>query len=91
MLPFVPDADRMTAPLLALLDATQGELTVLGALKAAPFELAIPLVSGVGHETDWTLIDLATDVRAPTPTGAAEMVVTGKPMKSRSFEGFQSQ
>lgn len=43
-------------------------------LARAIFDATIPIVSAVGHEVDFTIADFVADVRAPTPSGAAELV-----------------
>ncbi|HUO05030.1 MAG TPA: exodeoxyribonuclease VII large subunit [Candidatus Binataceae bacterium] len=48
------------------------------AVARAIFKSAIPVVSAVGHEIDYTIADFVADLRAPTPTAAAQMVVPSK-------------
>jgi exodeoxyribonuclease VII large subunit len=52
----------------------------------AIYQSAIPLVSAVGHEIDYTIADFVADVRAPTPTAAAQMVVPEKAELLRQVE-----
>ncbi len=47
---------------------------------------SIPIVSGVGHETDFTIADFVADVRAPTPTGASQLVCPSGEELSRHVE-----
>ena len=55
-------------------------------LARAIAESAVPVVSGVGHETDFTIADFAADVRAPTPTAAAELVSPQRVMLLRDLD-----
>ena len=61
-----------------------------GVVRAA-FESDIPIISAVGHETDTPLIDLAADLRAPTPSVAAERAVPVRTELMASLAGLQSR
>jgi exodeoxyribonuclease VII large subunit len=51
----------------------------------------LPVVSGVGHETDFTICDFVADARAPTPTAAAAMVAPDRVAVSRHVEALAGQ
>lgn len=57
---------------------------------AAIFNSEIPIISAVGHETDTTLSDLAADVRAPTPSAAAEIVMSETSALMEKLGTYQS-
>ncbi len=57
----------------------------------AVFDSKIPVISAVGHEIDWTICDLVADLRAPTPSAAAELVVQNREELETRLEEFQGR
>ena len=55
------------------------------------FASDIPVISAVGHEIDFTIADFVADVRAPTPSAAAEMVVPDQQENRRYFDGLRQR
>ena len=57
----------------------------------AIYESKIPIISAVGHEVDWSIADFTADMRAATPSAAAEMVIPRKEDLKRSIEEATSR
>ena len=61
------------------------------ALAYAIYHSPIPIISGIGHEVDFSIADFAADIRAPTPSAAAEIAVPEQTDLLRRLQEYQKQ
>src|SRR5215813_4264548 len=92
----LPEGGRIPRPDVLIVARGGGSLEDLWSFNEeivvrAAADSMIPLISAVGHETDFTLIDFAADKRAPTPTAAAEMAVPVRSELMTRLSGIASR
>src|SRR5260370_17607107 len=57
-------------------------------LARAVADSKIPVIAAIGHETDFTIVDFVADLRAPTPSAAAELVIRSRQEIEAQPDGF---